>query len=189
MHVPLRIEFRHLESSPALERLIRERATDLERFASDVISCRVVVDQPQNRRSSAKRYHALIDIEVRGREIAISRDPGVDEGHVDPFVAVGEAFDTAERRLREHSQRQKGEIKRHAIPSRGIVVELHHGRGFGRLESVEEGREIYFHRNSVIDAELAELEIGFEVMFREEAGEDGPQARFVKVIGRNRVVR
>jgi cold shock CspA family protein len=79
--------------------------------------------------------------------------------------------------------------KRHVVPSRGIVVALHPDRGFGRLESAEDGREIYFNRNSLIDTELSEVEIGFEVLFREEAGEQGPQATFVKVIDRNRVLR
>ena len=42
------------------------------------------------------------------------------------------------------------------------------------------GREIYFHRNSVIDGDFARFEIGTEVSFAEELGDKGPQATTVR---------
>jgi cold shock CspA family protein len=44
---------------------------------------------------------------------------------------------------------------------------------------------IYFHRNSVLNRDLDTLEIGTEVRFAEEMGNEGPQASSVSVIGKH----
>jgi cold shock CspA family protein len=51
-----------------------------------------------------------------------------------------------------------------------------------------DNREIYFHRNSVLNEEFDKLEEGTEVRFHEESGEQGPQASTVKVEGKHHVV-
>jgi cold shock CspA family protein len=50
---------------------------------------------------------------------------------------------------------------------------------------VVDGREIYFHRNSVLDGGFARLAAGARVTFAEEAGEKGPQASTVKLLGKH----
>ncbi len=52
MQLPLQISFRHMEHSAPLETLIRERAANLDSFADDIMSSRVVVG-PANQRHSA----------------------------------------------------------------------------------------------------------------------------------------
>ena len=49
MDVPLEIAFHNLDSSPALMRLIRERADRMQRRFSRVNSCRVVVEPAARR--------------------------------------------------------------------------------------------------------------------------------------------
>ena len=56
--------------------------------------------------------------------------------------------------------------------------------GFGFLASAD-GREIYFHRNSVLDNAFASLSPGQRVTFFEEIGEKGPQASTVKPLGKH----
>jgi cold shock CspA family protein len=58
---------------------------------------------------------------------------------------------------------------------------------YGRIETLD-GRLVYFHRNSVVGADFAELKIGAEVRFHEEAGERGPQASTVHVVGKHHIV-
>jgi cold shock CspA family protein len=48
-----------------------------------------------------------------------------------------------------------------------------------------DGREIYFHRNSVIDLNFDRLEPGMEIRFSEAPGDQGPQASSVHVIGKH----
>ena len=78
-------------------------------------------------------------------------------------------------------------MKKHAVPLHGKVVTLDLQEGFGFIETANE-RQIYFHRNSVLDADFEKLEIGKEVRFAEEQGEQGPQASTVHVIGKHHVV-
>lgn len=50
---------------------------------------------------------------------------------------------------------------------------------FGFIETTD-GRQIYFHRNSVLYGGFARLGLGARVVYVEEAGEKGPQASTVK---------
>jgi len=57
----------------------------------------------------------------------------------------------------------------------------------GRIET-SDGRSVYFHRNSVLDDLFDRLELGQEVCFCEERGDQGPQASTVKVVGKRHLV-
>ena len=46
-----------------------------------------------------------------------------------------------------------------------------------------DGREIYFHRNSVADDAFERLAIGARVAYSEEDGADGPQASRLTLLG------
>jgi len=73
------------------------------------------------------------------------------------------------------------EVKVRVEPAHGRVTFLDVEGEWGYLES--EARRIYFHRNSVIDAEP--LAGGDEVRFFEETGDKGPQASSVVPIGKH----
>jgi len=63
---------------------------------------------------------------------------------------------------------------------RGIVSTLFPERGYGFLTTTD-GKEFYFHKNSVLGDKFKNLRIGTKVRFVEELGEKGPQASTVKV--------
>jgi cold shock CspA family protein len=44
---------------------------------------------------------------------------------------------------------------------------------------------VYFHRNAVLNGDFHHLQVGTEVSFVEEAGERGPQASTLRLIGRH----
>jgi cold shock CspA family protein len=50
-----------------------------------------------------------------------------------------------------------------------------------------DGREVFFHRNSVVDGSFDKLLPGSEVRFSEEAAEEGPHATTVHVIGKHHI--
>jgi cold shock CspA family protein len=54
---------------------------------------------------------------------------------------------------------------------------------YGFLETPD-GREVYFHKNSVLHNGFEQLKVGTEVYYAEEQGEKGPQASTVRVVGR-----
>jgi len=46
MQKPLEITFRHMETSPSLEAVVRERAQKLEKFCDEIIGCQVMFEAP-----------------------------------------------------------------------------------------------------------------------------------------------
>jgi cold shock CspA family protein len=55
--------------------------------------------------------------------------------------------------------------------------------GYGFLMTPD-GRELYFHRHSVLHDDFERLAVGTEVRFEEEEGEKGPQASTVQVVNK-----
>ena len=96
---------------------------------------------------------------------------------------IRQAFDIARRRLQDHVRRRRGAVKTHQSRPRGRVIRWSPEEHFGVIDAAD-GREIYFHEQSVLGGGLQRLMVGSDVTFVEERGEQGPQASTVKVIGK-----
>jgi hypothetical protein len=48
-----------------------------------------------------------IDLTVPGAELVVSRDPELDHGHEDVYVAIRDAFDAARRQLADTSSERR----------------------------------------------------------------------------------
>ena len=187
MQLPVQITFRHMEASTAMEDAIRNRAAELDQFHHHIMSCRVVVE-PQSRHSqNGNVYRVSIDIKVPGRELVVSREGGLNQAHEDAYVAIRDAFDAIRRQLDDDAHRQRRKIKHHEVPPHGRIVQIAARDGYGRI-ATSDGREIYFHRNSLLNADFDQLQMGAEVRFAEELGEDGPQATSVSVVGKHHII-
>ncbi|HIC82219.1 MAG TPA: HPF/RaiA family ribosome-associated protein, partial [Kiloniellaceae bacterium] len=121
-----------------------------------------------------------------GSQIVVNRNPKEKRSHEDVYVAVRDAFDAARRRLEDHARRKAGKVKAHAVPPHGRVVRLFPYEGYGFIQTAE-GQEVYFHRNSLVDADFDKLETGQEVrlVLAEGESEKGPQASTVKLVGKH----
>ena len=100
----------------------------------------------------------------------MERTPTADERHSDLTFAINDAFKRARRRLQDQARRLQGQVKQHEGQPIGTVARLDPSGEFGFLRSGD-GREIYFHRNSVLDADFSRLVPGTRVTFAEEVGE------------------
>lgn len=187
MQVPLQITFHNLNRSEAIAAKIRGRAGELEKYCDNITACRVAVEALHKHHRHGNRYHVRIDVTVPGAGLVVSREPDVHHAYTDVYVAIRDAFDTMRRQLEDYARRRRRDIKAHAVPPHGRVVELNSADDYGRIETPD-GRLVYFHRNSVVDADFDKLEIGAEVRFVEEAGERGPQASTVHPCGKHHVV-
>jgi cold shock CspA family protein len=124
-------------------------------------------------------YSVRIDLTVPGKELAISR-----QENEDAYVAVRDAFDAAARLLDEHTRQQRGDVKTHAEIPTGRIVRIFPESDYGFIKTAD-GSEIYFHRNSVLDAvDFTALKFGLEVTYIEEQGQEGPQAARVALVKR-----
>lgn len=181
MQLPLQVTLRDISPSAAVEDYIRERAAKLDAFYEKIMSCRVVVEAPVRHHRKGGPYKVRIDLTVPGDELVVNR-----QSDDDLYVAIRDAFDAARRRLEDYARRQRGSVKAHEAPPQARVSKLFPEEGYGFLETPD-GSEIYFHRNSVLGAGFERLEIGTEVRFVEEQGEQGPQASTVTIVGKHRV--
>jgi len=187
MQIPLQITFRHMESSAAAEDRIRSEAARLDKFYNHIISCRVVVEAPHVHHHKGNLYHIGIDLKVPGKELIAGRGHGRDHAHEDIYVAIRDAFNEMQRQLEDHLRRQHGDVKEHEPPPHGYVSLLVPDEDFGKIKTPD-GREIYFHRHSVLGNNFNALKIGSEVRFDEEQGDEGPQASTVKLIGKHHII-
>lgn len=154
----------------------------LERYHGALMSCRVVVELQHRHKHQGNLYHVGVDLKVPGAEFASGRGPAQHHAHEDVYVAIRDAFDALRRQLEDHARKQRGDVKTHAATPHGRVVELH--PEYGQIETAD-GRLVYFHRNSVVGADFDRLQLGAEVRFSEEAGEQGPQATTVHAVGKH----
>ena len=174
--IPLQISSRNLSLSDAAMETIKQKAEKLETFCSQVMSCRVMVEAPHRHKSHGMLYNVRLDITVPGSELVVRREP-----NEDLYVAIRDAFDAARKQLTNFSRRRKGEVKKHVAVPTGRVTSVSPVLGYGFLET-DDGREVYFSTNSMVDGDLDSLEIGTEVRYSEKQGFDGPQASSVVLV-------
>ena len=182
MHVEVR--FHNMDPSAAVETAVREHAAKLERFTDQIVSCRVTVQGPQKHHQQGNLYGAMVDLRFRGGEVVASREPSAHQAHEDFYVALRDAFKAVRRQLQDRIRQRRGSVKAHDAPPHGKISSIEPDKDCGRILTAD-GREIYFHRNSVINANFDRLELGVQVRFSEEPGDQGPQASSVHVIGKH----
>ena len=171
MRIPLQVTFRNMPHSDAIEAKVTEKSAKLDKFYDRIMGCRVVVEETQRRHHQGNLYSVRIDITVPGKELAVNR-----QENEDAYVAVRDAFDTAGRLLEEHGRQLRGVVKTHVENPVGRIIRIFPESDFGFIKTPDD-REIYFHRNSVLDdINFKDLKFGTEVTFVEEQGNEGPQA-------------
>ncbi|MEW6208557.1 MAG: HPF/RaiA family ribosome-associated protein [Acidobacteriota bacterium] len=203
MILPVQITFRNMPHSDSIEAFVRKKAAQLDRYYDNIMACRVVVEVPHRHHRRGQHSHIRIDLTVPGGEIVIKHEPSLYSGqrqaeteectkcsetatsHKHAKVAIREAFELARRRLQDYGRQQRAEVKTHEGLPRGHVCRLERDRGFGYIETPD-GREVYFHRNSVLGRGFGRVSVGTEVIFVEEQGDNGPQASSVRLVGNHR---
>jgi cold shock CspA family protein/ribosome-associated translation inhibitor RaiA len=187
MQIPLQITFRGVSHSDAVEAAIREKAAKLDEFFPRLVSCRVMVEASHHRHHQGNLYHIRIELGVPNKQLVVSREQHDNHAREDAYVVIRDAFDAAKRQLEEYARSIRGELKTHEAPPHGKVIRLVPDRDHGYIETPD-GREIYFHRNSVTNGGFDKMEPGSEVRFTEVAGEEGPRASTVYLIGKHHIV-
>lgn len=185
MQKPLEIRFHKMETSPAVEARIREKAAEIERFSDRITNCRVTVEKEHRRHHKGNLFRVRLDIGMPGREIAVTHTGRKDHAHEDVYVAIRDAFNAAVRRLEDHVRERRGKVKLHEVPLHGTVRMIDVEGDFGFIDTPE--GEVYFHRNSVVEGDFDQLEPGAEVRLEvaERESEQGWQATTVHVIGKH----
>ncbi|MCE9523131.1 MAG: cold shock domain-containing protein [Alphaproteobacteria bacterium] len=121
-------------------------------------------------------------------EVAISRrvEDQPEQEHLG--VSLRKAFAQARRRLQDTVREMRGDVKARTSPDMGQVRKLFGRSGYGIIET-NDGRDIYFHRNSVAEGNFRNMKIGAHVRLVETDGEMGPQASTVVPLDTKRTMR
>lgn len=185
MPIPVQITFHGLSSSDALRQHIAEHAQRLERYSRHIIACEVVVEHTEKHHHKGNRYRLRVHLRIPGEDIQASRGPGPgNKDYEDPYVAMREAFDAVRRQLEDHERERRRHVKSHEPPDHGEVSQMFPAADYGVIRTPD-GRDVSFHRHSVVDGDFDRLAVGNEVRFTEIMDEEGPWASTVHAAGRH----
>lgn len=184
MQVAPEIIFHDVDRSTWVETYITERLQRLDRFADGITSCRVTLTKDQASHHKGNRYSLMIEVRVppnhdlAARKVKIIRDMSTQLP-----ALINLAFGAIERQLKKTAALRRYEQKAHDGQPHGIVEKLF-DEGYGFIRAVDDNRQLYFHRNSVLHGDFERLAIGTEVRYSPEDGEQGPQASSVQIVAR-----
>ena len=127
----LHITFHGVAPSPALSQRVAKEAAKLERFFDRITSCRVVIGQPHRHHRRGGNFEIYIEIGVPRERLVVRHEASghraLEEDALgkprkqlelqtprrDPYVAVRDAFNAAQRRLEDYARRLRGDAKHH----------------------------------------------------------------------------
>jgi len=174
------IAFEGIDPSDAINARVVSEIGKLERLFGRITACRVIISKPQKRHRRGDLYAVSVHLTLPdGKDLHADRNPPKDHAHEDVYVAIRDAFSAARRQLQDEVRILRGKVKHHESPLEAIIGALVAEEDYGFIET-EDGREIYFHRNSVANDAFDTLAVGDRVTFSEALGDKGPQASFVK---------
>ncbi|CAH1673490.1 HPF/RaiA family ribosome-associated protein [Chelatococcus asaccharovorans] len=182
METPVEIDFQGMAANLQLRNAIDRHMLELEERYGRITAGRVVLKAP------GAHHHkgGLFEINIRlalpeGREVNVGHTRQDDERYADLDYAINDTFKRARRQLQDRVRRLQGAVKQHEGIPVGTVVALD-PRGECGFIATADGREIYFHRNSVLKEEFPRLAVNARVTYAEEEGEKGPQASTVRLL-------
>ncbi len=183
MQIPVEITYRDVQKSEEIENLIYEKVEKLERICGWMIRCNVTLEQPQKHQRSGNPYRVRIEITIPpGHELIVKREAGEGDMHDSLATVIRQAFDAARRKVQDQVEKQHKEVKQHPDQEvQAFVSKIFPQEGYGFLKS-REGRDVYFHKNSVLNDDFERLNIGTGVRYVEEEGEKGLQASTVAIV-------
>ena len=185
MQTPVEIDFQGMDAKPDVRAAIEKHVAQLEERFGRITAGRVVLKSPGGRHRTGGLYEINIHLALPdGRDVNIGRTPQDDERYSDLPFALNDAFKRARRQLQDKVRELQGQVKQHDAAPIGTVVEIDPLGEFGFIKTGDD-REVYFHRNSVLNGGFAGLAVGSRVSFAEEMGDKGPQASTVKPLGKH----
>jgi cold shock CspA family protein/ribosome-associated translation inhibitor RaiA len=184
MEVPLSITFRNVDRSEWIEEDVRSHVDKLDGLCDRITACKVVIEAPHKHHKHGNLFRVQVHLTVPRRELTVNRDKGDHPEHADLHVAIRDAFQAMRRQVEEYAREVRGDMKAHETPPHGRVSKLDPDQNCGFIETPD-GRTVYFHQNSLLDADFELLQPGTEVRFVEEFGDKGPQATSIRRVGRH----
>ncbi|MET0988809.1 MAG: HPF/RaiA family ribosome-associated protein [Steroidobacteraceae bacterium] len=101
MQTPMRITYRHIDPSAAMEARIHEHVAHLEQCC-EIHECHVTVEVLAGKRRASTSFQVNIDLAIPGRQIAVHSGRADRFAHTDIDAALRETFATVRRLLQDY---------------------------------------------------------------------------------------
>jgi cold shock CspA family protein/ribosome-associated translation inhibitor RaiA len=185
METPAEIDFQGMDPLPPIQADVARHIEQLERRFGRITACRVVVRGPGQHHRTGGPYEIHIHLSLpRSKDVSVAHTAENDERYADINFALNSAFKRARRQLQDRVKRLQKHVKHHEPAPAGKVGRIDPSGEFGFIETAD-GREVYFHKNSVLNDAFGRLKPGTPVAYDEEEGEKGPQASTVRLMGKH----
>lgn len=102
--------FRDMSPSPALQAAVERWAARLGQLSGRIVSCHVSVEVPHRHHLHGSGFQIGLTVTVPGAQLASTQI------HVDPYVAVGDAFRAVRRQLSHHRDLQRQFVRARPQP-------------------------------------------------------------------------
>ena len=174
----LQVEARNLEMRKVWQDKIDEETSRLERHHAGFINhLRLTIEGTAHHKEGG--YELRVVASIPNDTVVVKR-----KGEkVVPIVV--DAFNTLGMQLKELQRKRRQSFKvppeaARGTGSEGIVKTIYPYESYGFIVT-SQGREIYFHENSLKDITMNQLSEGDDVKFGEAEGDKGPCAAWVRV--------
>ena len=187
MEIAPEIIFHDVDRADWIEAYVLERLRHLERFARGITRCRVTLTR-ESAQQTGNRYSVLVEVHLPPQhDLAARKQKDVVDMPTQMPALINLAFGAIERQVKKAAQLRRGDEKAHEDEGQphGVVEKLFDGEGYGFIRTLQDDRQFYFHRNSVLHDDFDRLAVGTEVRFTPELGAEGPQASSVQVVGKS----
>jgi cold shock CspA family protein/ribosome-associated translation inhibitor RaiA len=179
MQKGLEITYHNMQPTDWLDQDIRERVGKLEKMCDRLVGVRVAVEAQHKQHKVGNVYDVHLELFVPGDDLVVSRKPHKAKeryAHPDVRTSVRDAFEAAERQLKDYKEQLRGDVKVHESMFQGQVSQLYPDEDYGFILT-NTGTQLYFHRNSLLGgAEFEKLSRGMAVHYIEDVGDTGPIA-------------
>jgi cold shock CspA family protein/ribosome-associated translation inhibitor RaiA len=175
------IAYHNIDHSPAVENLVHRRIKMLERRNDRLAGCEVTMEAPQRKKRHGRVFSVRLNLRLPGPDLSISREIAQGSAQDDLILAVNRAFTAAEKALKKRKKTMDGvEVKHHPPVLHGEIDELEPELGYGWVRA-DDGRRVYFQRDSLTSDDWERLDKGTRLRFREMEGEKGAYAASVTI--------
>ena len=167
----LEIEGRQTAVTPEWRADIESRIADLHP-GHDIIHVRATLAKHDHRKPDDSHSVTLV-VQIPGHTITANKRHATFEQAInDTFDALGCELERIREKRASHTVDVSGP------PERGVVIKLFRDEGYGFI-AMDDGTEVYFHKNAVRDMAFEQMD-GLSVSLNIEPGEKGPQATVVQ---------
>ena len=185
MQITPEIIYHGVDRSPWVEDYILQRMQRLDKFAQGITRCHVTLTREQGSHQKGNRYSVMVEVRVPPQhDLAIKKEKEIREMQTQLPAVINLAFGAIERQVKKTAALRRYDQKGHNDEQPHGIVEKLFDDGYGFIRTVDDNRQFYFHRNSVLHDAFDRLAVGTEVRFSAEEGDKGPQASSVHVVSK-----